>query len=75
MPVSRSKRRRYHPPSKPKPPPSPRWVPVVILTLLIIGVLVILLNYFGTFWTTSNLWLWVGFGFIASGLMVSTQYR
>jgi uncharacterized RDD family membrane protein YckC len=75
MPVSKSKRRRYQPPPKPNPRPSPRWVPVLILVLLILGVLVILFNYLGTFWSTSNIWLWVGFGFIAGGLVVSTQYR
>jgi hypothetical protein len=75
MPVSKSKRRRYQPPPKAKPPPSPRWLGVFILVLLGIGVFVILLNYLGTFWTTSNLYLWVGFGFIAGGLIVSTQYR
>ena len=51
------------------------WVPVLILVLVGIGVVIIILNYLGTFWTSSNLWLWVGFGFIAGGLMVSTQYR
>jgi hypothetical protein len=42
---------------------------------LVAGILVILFNYLGTFWTTSNIWLWAGFGFIALGLIVSTQYR
>ena len=51
------------------------WVPVLILVLVGVGVLIIILNYLGTFWESSNLWLWVGFGFIAGGLMVSTQYR
>ncbi len=50
-------------------------MPVLILVLVAIGVIIIILNYLGTFWTSSNLWLWVGFGFIAGGLMVSTQYR
>ena len=75
MPVSRSKRRRYQPPPKAKPPPSPPWVPVLILGLVAVGIIVIILNYLGSFWTSSNLWLWVGFGFIAGGLVVSTQYR
>ena len=50
-------------------------MPVLILVLLGVGILIILLNYLGTFWTSSNLWLWVGFGFIAGSLVVSTQYR
>ena len=48
---------------------------MLILTFLGIGIVIILLNYLGTFWESSNLWLWVGFGCIAAALIVSTQYR
>lgn len=76
MPRSKSKRRRYQPPPKPKPKPSPRWFGPVILAILLIGVLVIVLNYLNLVpGGTRNMYLWVGLGLIALGFGAATQLR
>ncbi|MHB8510748.1 MAG: cell division protein CrgA [Actinomycetota bacterium] len=77
MPVSKSKRRRYTPPPKPKPKPSPNWVPAIVLVLLAIGVVDLVLYYLGLppFHSEPRWGLLVGFGFIASGFAVATQWR
>lgn len=56
-------------------PPSPAWVPVLMFGLLIVGVLVILLNYVGSIWDTSNGILLLGLGMILGGIITATQYR
>lgn len=45
MPKSKSKRRRYQPPAKRKPPPSPRWVPVLFFACLGVGFVSMLSRY------------------------------
>lgn len=74
MPKSRSKRSTYTPPKPPKPAPSPRWVPVVGMALIALGILEILLNYVidlpGGNWN-----LIVGFVLMAAGLGVLSQWR
>ncbi len=55
--------------------PSPTWVPVLMFTLLGLGVLTILLNYVGSIWDTSNAVLLVGLGLILGGIITATQYR
>lgn len=55
--------------------PSPLWVPVLMFTLLGLGVLVILVNYVGVFWDTSNPVLLLGLGMILAGIVTATQYR
>lgn len=77
MPVSKSKRRRYQPPPKKKPEPSPRWVPVAFFTLLALGFVIILARYIGsgiTFLDKDYL-IWVGLGLIAAAFTVATQWR
>src|SRR4051812_33662625 len=39
--------RRYTPPSPHEKPPSPPWVPVLMFGLMIVGALIIILNYVG----------------------------
>jgi Cell division protein CrgA len=56
-------------------PPSPTWVPVLMFALLGLGVLVILLNYVGSIWDTSNPILLLGLGMILGGIITATQYR
>jgi hypothetical protein len=56
-------------------PPSPLWVPVLMFGLLGLGVVVILLNYVGSFWDTSNPILLVGLGMILSGIITATRYQ
>ena len=56
-------------------PPSPLWVPVLMFGLLGLGVVVILLNYVGSFWDRSNPILLVGLGMILSGIITATRYQ
>lgn len=55
--------------------PSPMWVPVLMFALLIIGALVIMLNYMELFGEPSNIRLVIGLGFILGGIIAATQYR
>ena len=76
---------RYTPPVPREMKVSPTWVPVLMFTLLGLGMLVILLNYLGVlpalWWDnppdsdTSNWWLLIGLGSILAGIMTATQYR
>jgi len=43
--------------------------------LLLGGVIVILLNYVGSIWDTSNGILLLGLGMILGGIITATQYR
>lgn len=56
-------------------PPSPLWVPVLMFGLLLGGVVVIVLNYVGSLWDTSNAILLLGLGMILGGIITATQYR
>ena len=75
MPKSRSKRRRYQPPPKPRPKRSPRWLGPVILVVLFGGVIVIVLKYLGFLLETSNFYLFLGLGLIALGFVAATRLR
>lgn len=79
MPKSKAKRRRYQPPPRKKPKPSPKWFGALVLGLMFLGVIVIVLNYLGLMPATNkqatNLYLFVGLGLIAAGFAASTQWR
>jgi hypothetical protein len=79
MPRSKAKRRRYQPPPRKKPKPSPKWYGVVILGLMFAGVIIIVVNYLGlipgTGGVASNVYLFVGLGSIALGFMAATRWR
>ncbi len=84
MPVSKSKRSRYQPPPKAKPKPSPRWIPVVVLALITLGVVDLVLYYLagttgtGLFGFLNRWTVWPlisGFVFIAAGFGLATQWR
>jgi hypothetical protein len=79
VPRSKSKRRRYQAPPKKKPKPSSRWLGITILTILLAGVAVIVLNYLGIEQilpgAPRNLYLWSGLGAIALGFGMATQWR
>jgi hypothetical protein len=84
MPVSKSKRSRYQPPPKVKPKPSPRWIPITVLVLISLGVIDLVLYYLsgttgtGIFGFLNRYTTWplvVGFGFIAAGFGLATQWR
>lgn len=56
--------------------PSPTWVPVLMFSLLGLGVVAIIINYLG--WlpgAPSNWYLLLGLGFILGGIMTATQFR
>lgn len=75
MPKSKSKRSRYQPPKQKKPPPSPRWVPILGLGLGAAGILLILLNYFVPGLPGGNLNLILGFVLMAAGLVTLSRWR
>lgn len=75
MPKSRSKRSSYTPPKPPKPKASPRWVPYLGLGLIFGGIALVLLAYLVPGFPGGNLNLIVGFGLMAGGLGVLSQYR
>jgi hypothetical protein len=67
---------RYTPPVPHEMKVSPPWVPVVMFSLLGLGVLVIFLNYLGVLpGATSNAYLGVGLLAICGGILAATQYR
>jgi len=69
---------RYTPPSaRSAQMPSPRWVPVLMFTLLGLGVIVIVLNYIDLLLpgATSNGYLLLGLGLILGGIITATQFR
>ena len=67
---------RYTPPVPQEFKVSPRWVPILMFTLLGIGLLVIFLNYLGVLpGDTKNSYLLVGLGFILGGIVTATQYH
>ncbi len=68
--------KRYTPPKATYAPgPSPWWVPALMFGLLIIGALVIMLNYMGAFGDAENIRLVIGLAFILGGIITATQYR
>jgi Cell division protein CrgA len=68
---------RYTPPVPAKVKgPSPVWIPVLLFGLLIVGALLIMLNYMQLLpGAPKNLYLLLGLGSILGGIMVATQYR
>ena len=55
---------------------SPWWVPALMVTLLVLGVLVILLNYLSVLGgSASNVYLFIGLGLIVAGFIVSTRWH
>jgi hypothetical protein len=54
---------------------SPSWYGPVILALLILGVLIILLNYLAVFGTPSGWLLILGLVVIGAGFVLATRYR
>ncbi len=67
---------RYTPPIPKSRKSSPRWLAVLMLTLLICGMLVVVCNYLGVLpGGASNGYLFLGLGFITIGFLVATRYR
>ncbi len=67
---------RYTPPVPSEYKVSPRWVPVLMFTLLGLGMAMIFLNYLGLVpGGTSNWYLLGGLGLILGGIITATQYH
>ena len=74
--AAKAKRSRYTPPTPQKAPPSKLWVPVTMFTMMVVGVLVVILNYLELlFGEASNNFLFVGLGLITGGFILSTRLR
>lgn len=56
--------------------PSPSWVPILMGVLLVVGVLMILLNYVELLPSAPTNWyLLGGLGLVLGGIVTATQYR
>ena len=67
---------RYTPPIPKEQKVSPPWVPVLMFTLLGLGIIVILTNYLGILpGGAKNAYLLVGLGLITGGFITATRYR
>lgn len=74
---------RYTPPIPRERKVSPIWVPVLMFTLLGLGLLMILCNYLGLVPgfipglpdDTSNVYLLMGLGLILAGIITATNYH
>jgi len=67
---------RYTPPVPSYVKESPRWVPILMFALFIVGALIILLYYVGAVpGGRSNYYLVAGLGFILGGLYTATKYH
>ena len=67
---------RYTPPVPKEYKESPRWVPVLLLAFLILGMLTILANYLGLLpGGAKNAYLLVGLALITAGFITATRYR
>ena len=56
--------------------PSSRWYVVLMSTLMIIGVLIIVLNYLTLLPGSVSRWyLWSGLGLIGAGFLMTTNYN
>jgi len=84
MPVSKGRKKTTKGPTPPshKPAaivekgPSPMWYVALMFGLMAVGVIVILLNYFGALpGGTTNKWLLAGLGGIGIGFSMTMNYR
>jgi hypothetical protein len=75
-PRAQSASSRYTPPIPRSVKQSPRWVPVLMFALLIIGAVMIVLNYLELLpGAASNWYLLGGLAMILGGIFVATQYH
>lgn len=70
---------RYTPPTPKEYRHSPTWVPVLMLTFFILGMIVIIFNYLpGAVLLpgdSNNWYLLLGLGLITAGFITATKYR
>lgn len=75
MPKSKSKRSTYTPPKPAKPPPSPRWVPMLGMSLIGLGSVLLIALYLIPGVPGGNLNLVIGFVLMAGGLVALSRWR
>ncbi len=76
MPQSKTKRRTPTPAPAKTQPPSKLWVPALMFSLLFIGMLVIVTNYFGMLvGGENNAFLLIGIAYVTGGFIVATMLR
>ena len=67
---------RYTPPINRSQKVSPKWFGVLIIALLLVGVLIVILNYAGLLpGGVNNAWLIAAIGAIFAGLLLATRYH
>ena len=67
---------RYTPPIPREVKVSARWVPIVMFTFLILGMVIIVTNYLEVLpGGASNGYLLAGLGLITAGFITATRYR
>ena len=67
---------RYTPPVPSYMKESPRWVPILMFALWIVGAIIIILYYLGAVPGGRSQWyLLIGLGMILGGLYTATKYR
>ena len=64
---------RYTPPVSREQIESPRWLPILMFSLLGIGGITIMLRYI--VWTDSNTPVFIGLAFLLGGLWVATKWE
>jgi hypothetical protein len=76
VPQSKTSRRAPAPSKPEKKGPSPLWVPTLMFSLLLIGMLVIVTNYFGMLvGGENNAFLLIGIAYVTAGFIVATMLR
>jgi len=67
---------RYTPPVPKETKVSPPWVPALMFTCLLLGMVIIITNYLNVLpGGTKNAYLFIGLGLITAGFVTATQYR
>ena len=84
MPVSKKRKQNSRPTQSKKisnqmstsDTPSPRWYTILMSSLMILGVLLIVLNYLTLLPGSVSRWyLWSGLGLIGAGFLMTTNYN
>jgi Cell division protein CrgA len=75
--VERPASGRYTPPQPKTKKHSALWVPAVMFSCLLVGVIVIIANYLEVLpgGQAQNSYLFLGLGLLVGGFVLSTQYR
>lgn len=67
---------RYTPPIPKNAKTSPRWMGILVIGLMVLGVVVVILNYAALLpGGVNNLWLIAAIGSIFVGLILATRYH